>query len=251
MYSLFLDSAPGDREFLLAELADCETLGVVEGDAHVQAFFEDAQPREDLTARFAARNPEFLDHEPEDWEQRTRDAWPPLSAGPFFIVAPWRTEPTPAGMLRLEVNPAMASGTGAHPCTRLCLEALARCVAPGMRVLDVGTGSGILARGAELLGAALVVGCDIDPGSLEQARQTAEGPLFLGTAAAVRPRAFDVVVANLGAGLAEAELPRLAAAGHRVILSGFHELTCDWPEGWRVDHRSEAEGWQCVSAARA
>lgn len=251
MYSLFLDSAPGDRDFLLAELADLDTLGVVEGDAHVQAFFEDFQPREELAARFAGRNPEFLDHEPEDWEQRTRDAWPPLSAGPFFIVAPWRTEPTPAGMLRLKVNPAMASGTGAHPCTRLCLEALARFVEPGMRVLDVGTGSGILAKGAELLGAALAVGCDVDPGSLEQARDTAGGPLFRGTAAAVRPQAFDVVVANLGAGLAEAELPWLTAAGSRAILSGFHELTCNWPPGWKVDFQSEAEGWRCVSAVRA
>lgn len=251
MYSLFLDSAPGDRDFLLAELAECETLGVVEGDAHVQAFFEDAQAREELEARFAARNPEFLEHEPEDWEQRARDAWPPLTAGPFFIVAPWRTEPTPAGMLRLEVNPAMASGTGAHPCTRLCLEALARFVEPGMRVLDVGTGSGILAKGAELLGAALAAGCDTDAGSLEQARQTAAGPMFRGTAAAVRPGAFDVVVANLGAGLAEAELPRLAAAGGRVIVSGFHQLTCDWPTGWHVDYASEADGWECLAATKA
>lgn len=250
MFSVFLDSAPADREFLLAELAELETLGVVEGDAHVQAFFADETGRDQLAARFAARHPEFLEHAPEDWEQRTREAWPPREAGPFFIVAPWRSEPTPPGMLRLVVNPAMASGTGDHPCTRLCLEALARFVEPGMKVLDVGTGSGILARGAELLGAGMAAGCDIDFASVQQARETARGPLIAGTASAFRSGVFDLVVANLGAGLAEQELPGLTALGRRVILSGFHELEEPWPSGWVEDYRSEADGWVCVSAER-
>src|SRR5204863_7377462 len=99
-----------------------------------------------------------------DWVQATQDAWPPLFVGEkFFVVAPWRTEPTPPGRLRLEINPGIQCGTGQHPCTQLCLQAMERVLRPGDRVLDVGSGSGILSIAAALLGAAMVVACDLDP----------------------------------------------------------------------------------------
>ena len=73
---------------------------------------------------------------------------PMLAGERFFLVPPWCDDPAPPGRLRLEIYPGMACGTGRHPATQLCLEALERTVRPGMTLVDVGTGSGILSAGA-------------------------------------------------------------------------------------------------------
>ncbi len=62
-----------------------------------------------------------------DWVQHTYDAWPATLVGEtFFLVAPWCKDPTPPGRIRLEINPGMQCGTGQHPCTQFCLEAMER-----------------------------------------------------------------------------------------------------------------------------
>src|ERR1700691_2629248 len=93
-----------------------------------------------------------------------RDAWPPLCVGErFYLVAPWHAAvQAPAGRMRLEIYPGMACGTGRHPATQLCLQAIERYVKPGAQVLDVGSGSGILSDAARLLGAGVVIACDVD-----------------------------------------------------------------------------------------
>ena len=156
MYSVRIAAEPQDFDTLSAELWEAGTSGIVEGDGFVDAFFDH---REDA-ARFGdpQESPDI------DWVRSTEDAWPPLRVGEkFFVVAPWRTEPTPEGRFRLEINPGMQCGTGQHPCTRLCLEAMEKIIQPGDAVLDVGTGSGILSLAAKLLGAGRVIACDIDP----------------------------------------------------------------------------------------
>ena len=85
--------------------------------------------------------------------------WPSITVGRFFVVAPLSEDETPEGLLRLSVHPGLAFGTGRDTTTQLCLEALEGLIAPGMEVLDVGTGSGILAQAAYLLGAGKVAGC--------------------------------------------------------------------------------------------
>ena len=184
MFYLRLEVEPECVDTLLAELCQAGTAGVVEGDGFVEAFFEDSE----AAARFGIP----MRAADRDWVQETEDAWPPLLVGEkFFVVAPWRKEPTPPGRFRLEINPGMQCGTGQHPCTRLCLEAMERVIGPGDRVLDVGTGSGILSIAAMMLGAATVVACDIDSAA---ARETL---FFVGSVDAVRSGAFDVVVANI------------------------------------------------------
>ena len=209
MYSV--RAAPG----LLAELYEAGTLGIIDHDFELEAFFDNR----DVAARFGEPQPA----DDTDWIQHTHDAWPPLEVGEkFFVVAPWRTEPTPRGRFRLVINPGLQCGTGQHPCTRLCLEAMERVIQPGDTVLDVGTGSGILSIAAKLLGAGRVVACDIDP---EAAKVV---PFFVGSVDAVQSGAFDVVVANISEdviGEMRADLDRVAK---RRILSGFTGEDGQW-----------------------
>ena len=215
MYYLRLEVEPERVDTLLAELWEAGTAGVVEGDGFVEAFFEDFA----AAARFGSP----IRAADRDWVRETEDAWPPLLVGEkFFVVAPWRKEPTPPGHFRLEINPGMQCGTGQHPCTRLCLEAMERIIRPGDRVLDVGTGSGILSIAAKMLGAAAVVACDIDSTAAREAT------FFVGSVDAVRSGAFDVVVANISEvviGDLKAEFERVAP---RRILSGFQDERGEW-----------------------
>jgi len=201
---------------LLADLYEAGTLGVIDHDAWVEAFFE--------TRAAAAQFGEPREAPDIDWIQETQNAWPPLLIGEkFFLVAPWRTEPTPEGRFRLEVNPGMQCGTGRHPCTQKCLEAMERLVKPGDSVLDVGSGSGILSIAAKLLGAGRVIACDIDPEAV-----TREVPFFVGSADAVRDNSFDVVVANINEHVLGSMRPDLERVARTRILSGFHDAGGSW-----------------------
>src|SRR5579862_9459281 len=171
-------------DLVTLRLWEAGTLGITEGDGFVDAFFEDAHAASQFGEPQAIQD--------VDWVARTHEAFPPQLVGEkFFIAAPWRTEPTPPGRMRLVVNPGAQCGTGYHRCTQLCLEAMERLVRPGDSVLDVGSGSGILSLAAKMLGAGRVVSCDVDP--------DAAGPdsFFVGSVDAVRSGTFDVVVANI------------------------------------------------------
>jgi ribosomal protein L11 methyltransferase len=215
MYSVRIEVEPEDADRLLADVWEAGTLGVIEGDGFMEAFFADAASAQ----RFGEARPTI----DVDWVRATQDAWPPVLAGQkFFVVAPWRTEPTPAGRFRLEINPGLQCGTGQHPCTQLCLEAMEHVIQPGDAVLDVGSGSGILSLAAKLLGAGRVIACDIDPEAAKVA------PFFVGSADAVRSGSFDVVVANISEavmGEMRAELERVAS---KRILSGFQDERGKW-----------------------
>ena len=215
MYSVHIDVEPDALDVLVAELGDAGTLGIVEGAGFVQAFFEDY----DTAARFGS--PAIT--EATDWVKHTEESWPPLLVGEkFFVVAPWRTEPTPPGRMRLELNPGTQCGTGQHPCTQKCLEAMERLVKPGCSVLDVGSGSGILSQAALLLGAKRVVACDIEEDSAHLV------PFFLGSVDAVKSNSFDVVVANISEDVVGVLYPDLARIAPVRILSGFQDEAGQW-----------------------
>ncbi|MCU1353656.1 MAG: ribosomal protein methyltransferase [Acidimicrobiales bacterium] len=185
-------------------------------------------------------------------------------AGPFVVVPAWLDPPTAAaGTVTLVIDPGRAFGSGSHPTTRLVLGEVARLVAPGDRVLDVGCGSGVLAVAAARVGAGRVVAVDINPAAVvaTEANAAANGVDGVVTASATPladvSGAFAVVLANLLA----PDIVRLAAdLAARVAPDGFLVLSgllADrWPAttahlpGWTVEHEAVDEGWAAITLRR-
>lgn len=178
----------------------------------------------------------------------------------------------PEGRTPLYLNPGLIFGTGSHGTTRLCLEGVERYVEPGDRVLDLGTGSGILAIAALLLGAKEAVGCDIDP---KAARVAAENASYNGVEESFRVYTGDVnrdqklkqalagqyqlVLANI---IADVIIPLAAVAGDylapggRFLTSGIIEsraadvaaaLTAN---GFVIVETRTREGWVSYTARK-
>lgn len=226
-----------EHDRLLGELHELGTLGVEEtesagGEPELIAYFEPRFSRAgDLRAlECAERGVRVAPAEtvPDaDWELGWRRGLQPRRVGPLWIRPSWFPA---AGEPELAIDPERAFGTGEHATTRLALAELAAAIRPGDTVLDVGTGSGILALGALRVGAARATAFDVDPVACRAAARNARRnglalALFCGTPAALAPGArFDVVVANeLFACLAPL-LPRLAAHTRRaLVLAGFLE----------------------------
>jgi ribosomal protein L11 methyltransferase len=212
----FAESAPGDE---LARLFD-----------ELAEIFPECERPEVEVRRIAE----------SDWAENWKEHFPPLSVGQrLYIYPPWVTE-LPADRLAIVIDPGMAFGTGHHASTRGCLILLERLVggfdAPD--VLDIGTGSGILAIAAAKLGARAVHATDIDPLACDIAAENAAAndvtdriAVEVGTAPA--GRSFDIVLANLLAGdliaLADA-IAGCARGGGVIVGSG---LTTDEAHGVR------------------
>ena len=160
----------------------------------------------------------------EDWAHSWKRFWKPQRIGRHFIVAPsW------------ELDPGMAFGTGTHETTRMCLEWLEEIVRPGDRVLDVGTGSGLLSVGALMLGAGSVIATDFDPLATSATVENLAVNHLADAKADVRLGSgweplregegpFEVIVANLVADLIielSSGIASRLAAGGRFIGSGI------------------------------
>ena len=163
----------------------------------------------------------------QDWVRLTQSQFEPIRVNArLWIVPSWHGAPDPSA-LNLILDPGLAFGTGSHPTTRLCLEWLCGNAGPGRSLLDYGCGSGILGIAGARLGAAPVVGVDIDPRALESAADNAR---VNGVAMDLRrPRdplteTFDLVVANILTNPLCLLAPLLAgrlAGGGRIALSGI------------------------------
>lgn len=174
---------------------------------------------------------------PEDWSETWKHHVRPVRAGRLWVGPPWELASRGDAPVAIVIEPGMAFGTGDHPTTALCLlaldEALARRGAAS--VLDVGTGSGVLAIAARKLGAGRVVGNDVDPHAVRIARENAEKNGAQEINLTDRPLerlsgAFDVVVANLFSGVLCQLAPRLAARlapGGELLVSGILEPQVD------------------------
>jgi len=118
--------------------------------------------------------PQFRTVAEEEWANAWKEHFHVTRIGERFVVKPsWREYIPQPDDLVIELDPGMAFGTGLHPTTQMCLLALEKHLRPGDRVLDLGTGSGILAIAAAKLGAAACLATDIDPVAVEAARANA------------------------------------------------------------------------------
>jgi ribosomal protein L11 methyltransferase len=190
-----------------------------------------------------------------DWLEAWKASFVPLRVGPFLIRPTW-TDAAADGATEIVLDPGMAFGTGLHPTTQQCLEALTQLRLDGVRVLDVGTGSGILAIAAAKRGASEIVAVDTDQLAVDAARENAERngariDVRRGSAADV-VGAFDVVLANLvGAVLVEIAVPlraRLRTSGSLVAAGITREREPEVigalaAQGLGVVDRSEREDW--------
>lgn len=196
------------------------------------------------------------------------DGWRPFArailTGPFLVRPPWVDAAVPHGALELVVDPGRSFGTGAHPSTTLALRALVGLVMPGSSVLDAGCGSGALAIGAALLGAAGVSAVDVDPEAITAAvanlgRNRVDGTVEVAQGAAEDVvGSFDVVVANLGAPLVfdlAASLLSRRAPGGALVLSGMLGDSTDRLRaaygGERLIEQTEEDGWTCAVLRKA
>jgi ribosomal protein L11 methyltransferase len=200
--------------------------------------------------------------EEQDWVRLTQSQFEPMHIGRnIWVVPSWHDAPD-ADALVLELDPGLAFGTGSHPTTRLCMEWLEDHPPAALDVLDYGCGSGILAMVAKKLGAAQVIGIDIDPQAIESAQFNAERnrcdvDYYLPDAFAGNPHAhgFDVVVANILANPLKLMAPMLAGRvkpGGALILSGVlatqsHEVIAAYAPFIPLSVWAEREGWVALS----
>lgn len=151
--------------------------------------------------------------EPENWAESWKAFFPPQHIGERTVVVPtWHQYDPSPGEVIIHLDPGMAFGTGLHATTRLCLAAIERYLQPGSRVLDVGTGSGILSIAAALQGAAAVDAIDIDPVSVRVAADNA-------TLNAVDDR-VRVSLGTVG-GRGRHDVPRHSATGYDLVLANI------------------------------
>ena len=211
----------GDEPVLLRAYLPASELGAVLTDNLRQSM--SAFPAVELTAR-----PIYE----EDWAVSWREFFGVVDSGGRCVIVPTWIEHAPRpGQAVIRLDPGQAFGTGHHETTRLCLLALDDAVATGMRVLDVGTGSGVLAIAAIKLGAGAVTAIDIDPIAAEVARANCDAngigrevALSVGTLGPDHSGTYPLVVSNISTaaniGLAEA-FAAVVEPGGRLLLSGI------------------------------
>ena len=197
----------------------------------------------------------------QNWVQLTQSQFEPIRVSErLWIVPSWHEAPDPNALV-LVLDPGMAFGTGSHPTTRLCLEWLERTVTPGVSLLDYGCGSGILAIAAAKLGAAEVLGVDIDLQAVTAARNNAErNTVSARFDDSARPLAgqFDIVVANILANPLKALAPAITAhvrRGGRLALSGIlleqaEDLIAIYAPYLPLSIADSREGWVCLAGIR-
>lgn len=173
------------------DLIDPSVIEKMDEDTLVHAYFPaattDRDAIETLRARLAALTPEWLGFDAgkrvleianvreEDWAENWKKYYKPFRVGKHIVVRPvWEAYEPQDGDKIISIDPGMAFGNGTHETTSMCLGLVEDYIKPGYEVLDVGTGSGILAIASVLMGAQSAVGIDLDPVAVRVANENIE-----------------------------------------------------------------------------
>lgn len=275
------DVAEANREPSAWELFDEKLVSNMPKDVLVKGWFsqDDRKALESLDIEletlkeqssginFGSLQVEVASVADDDWAESWKRYYKPFRVGSRLIVKPSWEPFTPAGKdIIIEIDPGMAFGTGTHETTNMCMELLETYLEKDMRVMDVGTGSGILAITAAKLGAAEVLGIDVDADAVKVAQENMERNGVEKTAKAVkgdmvRGEAIDsdLVVANLVTGaitvLAE-PVKRFLRVGGYFVASGIirereqEALDAVTGAGFVILERKEQGEWVALCARR-
>ena len=197
----------------------------------------------------------------QDWVRLTQSQFSPVDITPTFWIVPSWHEPPEAAREVIRLDPGLAFGTGTHPTTRMCLRWIAQRRLDGLRVLDYGCGSGILAIGAAKFGASEIVAVDIDPAAVESTQINAannHAVLQAGLPDAAKGK-FNVVLANILATPLKVLAPLLCAhvaAGGHLVLAGIlerqaEELQQAYAPWLALSVADSEDGWILMTAQAA
>ena len=274
-WALVLTAPPDELEVMAADLFEMGALGVElqepgmalmpgtpelpPGRGRAIAHFDERDSAVSAAQAFGVSDAPVLEIAAQDWSTAWRSHHKTMRVGPrSWVHPPWEVSVT--------IDPGMAFGTGSHPTTALCLERCDELLTefPGADVLDIGTGSGVIALLAAKLGAGRVVGTENDPVALQAAREGAElngvsnVEWLLVDPDEVRGE-FGIVIANILLNTLEELAPKIArkvAPRGRLVLSGLLAALGDAAEkaytafGLRAAGRKEREGWILVELER-
>jgi ribosomal protein L11 methyltransferase len=275
-----------DRLALLLDDLDPIALDEAEDAARWRVYFADGRARDSALAVLRAELGTPYDVRPaeiedEGWVHKVQEDLKAVRVGRIVVAPPWdvpdqrsaaggwRPVPSPeprapSPEIVIVIEPSMGFGTGHHQSTRLCLEALQALPLAGLRVIDVGTGSGVLALVAARLGAVAVTAIDNDPDSIAAAVDNAARnglagaiELRLGEVGSLRLPPADVVVANLTAWILRRDseaIVSLVASGGCLVTSGFTRdqvpLVTGAFAGLRVESQGVEDDWVSLTLRR-
>ena len=204
-----------------------------------------------------------------DWANAWKEHYHVVHLGDRFVIKPtWREYEAQPHEIVMDLDPGMAFGTGLHPTTQMCLTAIEKVARPEMQALDLGTGSGILAIGAALLGVKSITAIDNDPLAVKVARENVElnrvqGSITieLGSLAEAAQQTYDLIIVNILArviiALCEDGLGRVVRSGGSAILAGLID-TQEYgvrealaAQGLSVVDRLQEKDWVCLIARKS
>lgn len=233
----------GSKEAVENFLLERGSCGLEEGGECVKAYFsqEDFHPRTENDLNIflnslremghSVGHPDVREVPERDWSRAWRAYFKPLRVTSGIVVKPpWEEWSSRAGDIVIDITPRMAFGTGTHETTRLCIQLLESHLGPSQSVLDVGTGSGILAIAAAKLGASTVLALEIDEDAVENAKENIVQnhvedcvSVYAGSIDILDPQGFDCILANIDKQTLIHLVPKMKPymkSGMKLILSG-------------------------------